>query len=60
VEIISGLTTMDAVIDNPPDSLESGDRVHAARTDAEKPDGARGEAARRFFIGAVAHATSWV
>jgi hypothetical protein len=30
VEVISGLAASDAVIDNPPDSLEAGDRVLVA------------------------------
>ena len=32
VEIGSGLSATDRVVDNPPDSLTSGDRVHVAST----------------------------
>jgi multidrug efflux pump subunit AcrA (membrane-fusion protein) len=31
VEVASGLSTTDRIIDNPPDSLEDGDRVSVAR-----------------------------
>lgn len=41
VEVTSGLSPSDAVIDNPPDSLEAGDRVMAASGDKEKAEARR-------------------
>jgi multidrug efflux system membrane fusion protein len=43
VEIAAGLTSTDRVIDNPPDSLRPGDRVHIAAAGASGP-GASGHA----------------
>jgi len=41
VEILSGLAPADAVIDNPPDALETGDRVETASAATEKTGGGR-------------------
>jgi hypothetical protein len=38
VEVTAGLAASDVVIDNPPESLETGDRVRVAPADAPKAD----------------------